>query len=47
MERKFVRPVGFSKVVAEFAFKKPPPLVPNCLMDSMKPIGPLAKVWVT
>ena len=40
-------PVGFSKVVAELASKKPPPFVPSCLMDSMKPIGPRAMVWVT
>jgi hypothetical protein len=40
-------PVGFSKVVAELALRNPPPLVPSCLMASMKPIGPRAMVWVT
>ena len=40
-------PVGFSNVVAELALRKPPPLVPSCLMASMKPIGPRAIVWVT
>ena len=47
MERKFVSGVGFSKVVAELAFRKPPPFVPSCLIASMKPIGPRAMVWVT
>ena len=45
-ERKFVSPVGFSKGSAPFALKKPPPLVPSCLMASMKPTGPTAIAWV-
>ena len=47
IESQLVRPVGFSKVVAEFALRNPPPLVPSCLIASMKPIGPRAIVWVT
>ena len=40
-------PVGFSKGCALLLLKKPPPLVPNCLIASMKPVGPRAMVWVT
>ena len=47
IDSQLVRAVGFSKVVAELALRKPPPLVPSCLMASMKPIGPRAMVWVT
>jgi len=47
IERKFVRPVGFSNGVAEFWSRKPPPFVPSCLMASMKPIGPRGIVWMT
>ena len=39
--------MGFSKVVAELAFKKPPPFVPSCLIASMKAIGARAMVCVT
>ena len=39
--------VGFSKGSRCCWSKKPPPLVPNCLIASMKPIGPRAIVWVT
>ena len=42
-----VRAVGFSKGWAGSALKNPPPLVPSCLMASMKPTGPRAMVWVT
>ncbi len=47
MESQLVRPVGFSKGVAELALRKPPPLVPSCLMASMNPMGPRGIVWVT
>ena len=47
IDSQLVRPVGFSKVVAELALRNPPPLVPSCLMASMKPIGPRGMVWVT
>ena len=47
MERRLVRPVGFSNGWAELMLKNPPPLVPSCLMASMKPTGPRAMVWET
>ena len=47
IDSQLVRPVGFSKVVAELALRNPPPLVPSCLIASMKPIGPRGMVWVT
>ena len=47
IESQLVNAVGFSKVVDEFWSKNPPPLLPSCLIASMKPIGPLAIVWVT
>ena len=47
MESRLVSPVGFSKGWAELMLKKPPPLVPSCLMASMKPTGPTAMVWLT
>ena len=47
IDSQLVRPVGFSKVVAELALRNPPPLVPSCLMASMKPIGPRGIVWLT
>src|SRR5215471_20840852 len=34
IDQKFVHGVGFSNGCAEFALKKPPPLVPSCLMIS-------------
>ena len=40
--RKFVSGVGFSNGCALFALKKPPPLVPNCLMISCDATGPCA-----
>ncbi len=42
--RKFVSGVGFSNGCALFALKKPPPLVPNCLMISCDATGPCAIV---
>ena len=32
VERKLVSPLGFSKGCAELVLKKPPPLLPSCLM---------------
>ncbi len=37
---------GFSKGCAEFALKKPPPLVPSSLMASCDATGPMGRVWV-
>ena len=47
MESRLVNPVGFSKGWAELELKNPPPLVPSCLIASMKPTGPSAMVWLT
>ena len=44
--RKLVAGVGFSKGCALLALKKPPPLVPNCLMASCDATGPCAMVCV-
>ena len=41
---KFVSGVGFSNPCAELALKKPPPLVPNSLIDSWLATGPMAMV---
>ena len=38
--------VGFSYGWAEFALKKPPPLVPSCLIASWLATGPPGRVWV-
>ena len=43
---RFVSGVGFSKGWAEFALKKPPPLVPSCLMAICDAAGPVAIAWV-
>ena len=40
--RKLVSGVGFSNGCALLALKKPPPLVPNCLMISCDATGPCA-----
>ena len=40
--KKFESGVGFSKGCALLALKKPPPLVPNCLMTSCDATGPCA-----
>ena len=42
--RKFDSGVGFSNGCALLALKKPPPLVPNCLMISCEATGPCAMV---
>ena len=44
ISRMVVRIVGFSNGWAELALKKPPPLVPNSLIASMKATGPTATV---
>ena len=41
---KLVSGVGFSNGWAEFAFRKPPPLLPSSLMTSCEAIGPRAIV---
>ncbi len=43
---KFVSGVGFSYGCAEFALKKPPPLVPSSLMASCEAMGPIGSVCV-
>src|SRR5262245_50846368 len=40
--RKFDHGVGFSKGCAELTLKKPPPLVPSCLMAICEAAGPTA-----
>ena len=40
IDRKFVSGVGFSNGWAVLALKKPPPLVPSCLMASCEATGP-------
>ena len=42
IERKFVSGVGFSNGCAALALKKPPPLVPSCLIASCEATGPIA-----
>src|SRR5678816_751838 len=42
--RKFENGVGFSNGCALFALKKPPPLVPNCLITSCEATAPWAIV---
>src|SRR5262245_43935966 len=42
--RKFVHGVGFSNGCAELTLKKPPPLVPSCLMAIWLAAGPIASV---
>ncbi len=44
ISRKFDSGVGFSNGCALLALKKPPPLVPNCLMISCDATGPCAIV---
>ncbi len=41
---KLLKGVGFSNGCAEFALKKPPPLVPNCLIAICEAAGPIGKV---
>ena len=40
--RKFESGVGFSEGCAELTLKKPPPLVPSCLMAIWEAAGPTA-----
>ena len=48
ISRKLDNGVGFSYGCAEFAFRKPPPLVPSSLIASCEAIGPMGRVcfWV-
>ena len=46
IERKLVAGVGFSNGCALLALKKPPPLVPSCLMASCEATGPWAMTCV-
>ncbi len=47
LNRKLVSAVGFSRGWARSTLKNPPPLVPSCMMEDMKPAGPRAMVCVT
>ena len=47
MDRKFVRPVGFSNGWAPLALKNPPPFVPSCLITSWDATGPRGMTWRT
>ena len=38
-------PVGFSNGMAQLTLKKPPPLVPSCLIATCEATGPSARVW--
>ena len=42
ISRKFEKGVAFSSGCAEFTLKKPPPLVPSCLMAIWEAAGPTA-----
>ena len=44
IESRFESGVGFSNGCAAFALKKPPPLVPSCLIASCDATGPIAIV---
>jgi hypothetical protein len=46
IDRKLVHGIGFSNGCAAFALKKPPPLVPSCLIASWLATGPIAMVWL-
>ena len=39
--------LGFSNGCAELALKKPPPLVPSCLITSWLAIGPIEMTCLT
>ena len=39
--------VGFSNGKAELTLKKPPPLVPSCLIAIWEAAGPIARVWLS
>ena len=45
ISNQFVNGFGFSKVCAELALKKPPPLFPKSLMTSCEATGPPTMVW--
>ena len=40
---KFENAVGFSNGIAELTLKKPPPLVPSCLIATCEAAGPSAE----
>ena len=42
---KFENVVGFSNGMALLTLKKPPPLVPSCLIAICEATGPSASVW--
>ena len=42
---KFENAVGFSNGIAQLTLKKPPPLVPSCLIAICEAAGPSARVW--
>ena len=42
---KFVNAVAFSNGMAELTLKKPPPLVPSCLIATCDATGPTASSW--
>ncbi len=44
---KLVQPLGFSNGCAELALKKPPPLVPSCLMATCEAAGPPGMDWTS
>ena len=47
MESTWTKPekaVGFSNGKAELTLKKPPPLVPSCLIEICEAAGPMARV---
>ena len=46
IESRLLSGVGFSNGCAAFAFMKPPPFVPSCLIASCEATGPSAIVWV-
>ena len=46
ISKKLVSGVGFSKGCALFWPKKPPPLVPRCLMAICEAAGPVGISWV-
>ncbi len=43
---KFESVVGFSNGIEELTLKKPPPLVPSCLIAIWEATGPSARVWL-
>ena len=43
---KFENWVAFSNGIAELTLKKPPPLVPSCLIAIWEATGPTASIWL-